>query len=885
MQLRFGQSYAGIPAFDSGLRVTLDRAGRVLGVTGAPQPDLRVASTEPRVDSAGALRELMDHVGGRRPIRVTDGPSGPRQVTRFGGENRASLVLFAAEEVRLAWHLTYTADSDEVYDAVVDARTGDVLRRVNLVKHAAAADVYDFHPGGGSGGTPRRVDLEERGYLPPGAPFLAGRFAEAYSDVDGNDAAGAGEQVTRTGENDFAYPFTRFDGAAGQCSADAYCTWDHTEPASWRTNRAQATVQAFYAVNRFAGHLRSAAIGFDDASGAFGGDDPVLVETQDGAAVGTEPYRNNANMYTPPDGSRPRMQLYLFGGPANATRDVDSADDSAVVFHEYAHGLSSRLVTYDNGVQALSSPHGGALGEAWSDFYAQDLLVREGHVADTETAGEVRPAAYFATRPDVGRTQGLDCPVGAPAGSCPGGRTGQGGGYTFGDFGKVGGFAEVHSDGEIWAETLWDLRTALVRRLGRQAGSDAVERLVTGGLRFAPPEPSFLDARNAIVAADAAVGGSHRDLLWSVFAARGMGFFAAAEDGADLAPVEDFSPLPDPGAPRGALGGRVIDELSGLPLAGVEVSFAGHATTLAARTGEDGGYRIDDVPAGRYPKLLVRGRAGYEGLAERDVAVAGGQTATRELRLRRNWAARGAGARKLSSTNDPYAQYGCGAGEAIDERRTTAWLSVNPTTRPAFPTAAMVVELPEAIDVRAFGMDPRTGCGTGIGASTRDFLLETSPSGEDGTWSTALRGSFAPEDVGRLNVREPAGAARDVRFVRLTLLEPFSETSDSGRDFIGFSELQVFGATPNDLPAGPLAATPARAAPGQTVRLDAGGVRDPDSAITGYDWDLDGDGSVERSTAGPVTEVAYPAPGRPAPRVLVRDFRGGAGSAQATVDV
>ncbi len=37
--------------------------------------------------------------------------------------------------------------------------------------------------------------------------------------------------------------------------------------------------------------------------------------------------------------------------------------------------------------------------------------------------------------------------------------TGARGGYTFGDFGTVLGSPEVHSDGEIWTQTLWDLRT------------------------------------------------------------------------------------------------------------------------------------------------------------------------------------------------------------------------------------------------------------------------------------------------------------------------------------------------------------------------------------------------------------------------------------------
>jgi hypothetical protein len=72
----------------------------------------------------------------------------------------------------------------------------------------------------------------------------------------------------------------------------------------------------------------------------------------------------------------------------------------------------------------------------------------------------------------------------------------------------------------------------------------------------------------------------------------------------------------------------------------------------------------------------------------------------------------------------------------------------------------------------------------------------------------------------------------------------------TGRDYISASRLEVFGAVPNALPSGSLTATPATAAPGQAVTLDASSFKDPDSLITGYDWDFDGNGSVDRSTTG-----------------------------------
>ena len=63
-----------------------------------------------------------------------------------------------------------------------------------------------------------------------------------------------------------------------------------------------------------------------------------------------------------------------------------------------------------------------------------------------------------------------------------------------------------------------------------------------GYVSLLAPEPSFLDARNAIFLADQTLNaGADTETLWKVFAARGMGFYAAAVDGDDTAPAESFA--------------------------------------------------------------------------------------------------------------------------------------------------------------------------------------------------------------------------------------------------------------------------------------------------------------------------------------------------------
>ena len=48
--------------------------------------------------------------------------------------------------------MTYRAASDAVWDVFVDADTGKVLRRANLVKSDAPANVWENYPGAPPGG-------------------------------------------------------------------------------------------------------------------------------------------------------------------------------------------------------------------------------------------------------------------------------------------------------------------------------------------------------------------------------------------------------------------------------------------------------------------------------------------------------------------------------------------------------------------------------------------------------------------------------------------------------------------------------------------------------------------------------------------------------------
>jgi len=309
--VRFRQLYRGIPAFDNDLRVAIDRAGRVHSLAGSPRPDLGVASIEPSLSGAEALARLQKNVGVERSLPVTSGPTGARRTTTFKGGDFARLVLFgAADGATLAWHVTYRATSTAWYAAVVDAASGAVLYRSNMVKAAANASVYPNHPGDGAAET---VDLEDYG-LPAGSTVLDGNWSKQWADVDDDDFADAAERTGPSGGADFVYPFTAFTPGAA-CPATEPCAWNPAVRNSWQTNRDQNAVQAFYLVSRFHDHLAGAQVAFTDGSGNFevggtGGNDPVLTQTDDGADTEDDggpdiSHSNNANMGTPPDGQSP----------------------------------------------------------------------------------------------------------------------------------------------------------------------------------------------------------------------------------------------------------------------------------------------------------------------------------------------------------------------------------------------------------------------------------------------------------------------------------------------------------------------------------------------------------------------------------------------------
>jgi extracellular elastinolytic metalloproteinase len=104
----------------------------------------------------------------------------------------------------------------------------------------------------------------------------------------------------------------------------------------------------------------------------------------------------------------------------------------------------------------------------------------------------------------------------------------------------------VHDIGELWCATLMEVN----RRIGRELALP----LVVDGLKLSPANPSFLDMRDAILAAldakrDAGQLGDDEHAsahagLWGAFARFGMGV-GARSDGASLEGIVADDSVPD----------------------------------------------------------------------------------------------------------------------------------------------------------------------------------------------------------------------------------------------------------------------------------------------------------------------------------------------------
>ncbi|MFP5247784.1 MAG: M36 family metallopeptidase, partial [Thermoanaerobaculia bacterium] len=382
------------------------------------------------------------------------------------------------------------------------------------------------------------------GWMTDGTSITTGNNVDVGLDLVAPDGIDDGGRATGTGFRIFDYAYNPAPGDPQPGDAPSLTSYRFGE-----------VVNMFFWANRY--HDRLYELGFTEAAGNyqednFGrggvGGDRIIAEAQDFALV------NNAAFFAAPDGFSGMVQMFLFTGP-----DPDRAGglDQEVFLHELTHGTSTRLHGDTQGLG--NTGMSGGMGEGWSDFYARALLsgpdedVHGVYAAGGYTTFGLASPGYadnyyygirrfpYAVISHVGANGRPHNPL-TFADIDPVQADLSDGAYPRGPNGSFNP-QEVHAMGEVWCNMLLEVRARLIDRLGWAAGNQLALQLVTDGMKLDPLNPTFLQGRNAILAANfasASASAATEVDIWRGFAARGLGFSSRILSASSGSVVEAF---------------------------------------------------------------------------------------------------------------------------------------------------------------------------------------------------------------------------------------------------------------------------------------------------------------------------------------------------------
>ena len=216
------------------------------------------------------------------------------------------------------------------------------------------------------------------------------------------------------------------------------------------------------------------------------------------------------------------VTVELQSAPSGAERDGDF--DNTIVGHEWGHYLHQRLAH-------CGSNQCGGMSEGWGDFNALLLLLREGDNRDGiyplglyAEANGTPNFAYFGLRRfpySLDRTKNnLSFRHIGDENPLPTNTPGSGGNPN----------SEPHNTGEVWASMLWEVLNVLADQHGVTVARRRMSDYVVSGLLLTPPDATFTEARDAILAAASALDTDDMTLMAAAFAGRGAGSCAVSPD-------------------------------------------------------------------------------------------------------------------------------------------------------------------------------------------------------------------------------------------------------------------------------------------------------------------------------------------------------------------
>jgi hypothetical protein len=344
------QRFSGIEVHGAEMNVNVAKDGRVFGAGNSFVANLadKVRGVVPDLRAAESVDAAAAHLGKAPGAVLSEQPVVPKLVYE----------PLESGDVVLGWHLEIEdPDSTHYWAITIDAQNGDLLEQFDYTVHdtfeepdwnEVAAARAEAEPAEDTASAGAAADDPIAAIPVPGVPGSGTYRVWAWPHADPNDGDRSiavdpadamsspfgwhdtnglpgGESTSTVGNNVDAYLDILNDNNAAEAdraSGGAGLLFDHPVDFTQnpRTYRPAATTNLFYWNNII--HDVTYRYGFTEAAGNFqvnhygrftpkpgdaaGDNDPVRAEAQDGGGM------NNANFSTGNDGSRPRMQMFLW---------------------------------------------------------------------------------------------------------------------------------------------------------------------------------------------------------------------------------------------------------------------------------------------------------------------------------------------------------------------------------------------------------------------------------------------------------------------------------------------------------------------------------------------------------------------------------------------
>lgn len=476
--LRYGQAVNGLDVYGTYVKASVNSRRELIHLIEIlPEPPVQLVQSNVSARAAldAALRELYPGLAfsfTELPVEgsTTEFDSGDTFFYRNPTSTRVALPL-STGAMHEGWLVeTWTRTDNQLHHTIVgngarvlatEDRTANETYRVftehpqitlnGTIRGAAQADVSG--PGTGSSESQRgwisddgRTDGKQSEFR------LSGNNVDAYLDADANNSP----------------------DSAGNTVTDFLGIANPSDSPTTAANRRVAIQNLFWASNII--HDQLYKNGFIESAGNFQqnnfsgggyGNDSLLAEAQDGSGT------NNANFSTPADGSSPRMQMFLWTA-TSPNRDGDV--DTDVVYHEYGHGLTWRMIG------SMSGCMSGAVGEGASDTLS--ILMNQDDVV-----GEYS----YNNSNGIRRWPYTNYP------------------RTYGNLTNEA----VHAAGELFGAIMWRAKSYL-------NNDTSTWKYLVGGMDYIPAGPKFEHMRDGIVQAAGGLSGDGC-LIYRAFADFGVG--------------------------------------------------------------------------------------------------------------------------------------------------------------------------------------------------------------------------------------------------------------------------------------------------------------------------------------------------------------------------